>query len=94
MNQLLIDPGGSEPFQEVFIWIGHYADGTEGMLSADFVMPVATGERVTRHMPLMSSQRVPAAEMAPIARNIQSASQHAPRRIVRVELRRFVAETN
>lgn len=85
---VLIAPPSSPPFTELFVWIGHHSDGSEGILSCD-LEPV---RGVKRHMPLMNGHRDVAERFTTRAKAIQSASQHAPLRIVRVELRRFVAD--
>lgn len=86
MVNILNDTPGSPPIREVHIWIGHYADGTEGILAADF--PVMDGATI-RHMPLMNSRRDAALTFEQIAKNIKSASQHARARIMAIELRTF-----
>jgi hypothetical protein len=83
------DTPGSPPMTEVHIWIGHYQDGTEGMLAAD--MEVMPG--ILRHMPLMHSRREIADAAGDLARRIQEASP-AGHRIVRIELRTFRAVTS
>jgi hypothetical protein len=90
MINVLNDTPGSPPMTEIHIWIGHYADGTEGMLAADF--PMLAG--AIRHMPLMNSRRHIAENFETLAKAIQSASQHAQGKIVRIELRTFRAVTN
>jgi hypothetical protein len=91
MVDVFIDEPTSQPFTEIHIWIGHYADGTEGILACDFPLPGGLG---TRFMPLMHSKHEVAESLAPTARRIQSASQHAANRVVRVELRTFRAVTS
>lgn len=87
-DHLLITPPASPPFTELFVWIAHHADGSEGILAAD-LEPV---RGVKRHMPLMNGHRDMAERMTNRAKAIQSSSQHTKHRIVRVELRRFVAD--
>jgi hypothetical protein len=91
MSEAFIDQVASPPVTELHVWIGHYAEGGEGILSGDFPMPYALG---LRHMPLMNSDRAVAETFAPMARRIQSSSQHAASRITRIELRTFRAVTS
>lgn len=91
MSDVFIDQPASPPVTELHVWIGHYAEGGEGMLSGDFPMPHDLG---MRHMPLMNSQLERAEAMAPWARRIQSSSQHMASRITRIELRTFRAVTS
>lgn len=88
MVDVLNDLPGSPPMREVHIWIGHYTDGSEGMLAADF--PMIDG-LTTRHMPLMSSQRNGAERLKPFAEKIQRLSQRGRSKITRLELRTFHA---
>jgi hypothetical protein len=88
MPDLLIESPAGAPFMEVHIWIAHYAAGGESMIAADIPLPGGLG---MRHMPLMNGRRHVAESLAPLARRIQSASQHASERIVRLELRTFRA---
>ena len=90
MNDVLIDEASSPPITELHIWIGHYADGTEGIIAGSLPLPNGLGRRF---MPLMSSRREVVEMLAPMARQIQSASQHATKRIVRLEIRTFRAVT-
>jgi hypothetical protein len=91
-DAILVDQPASPPIREIYTWIGHYADGGEGMLSADFPTPGGLGG--VRHMPLLNSRREVAETMAPLARRIQSASQHAVSRITKIELRTFKAASD
>lgn len=91
MVDIQLDFPGSPPMREVHIWIGHYADGTEGMLAADLPLP---GMDVTRHMPLMSSRRETAENMRSLAEHIRSLSKHGHAEMVRIELRTFQAITS
>jgi hypothetical protein len=86
---ILNDMPSSPPMTEIHVWIGHYADGTESMLSAGLLMPDGT----THHMPLLNSRREVAERAGDTARKVQSASQHSTvaRKIVRIELRTFRA---
>ncbi|MGD0109994.1 MAG: hypothetical protein ABSC06_39145 [Rhodopila sp.] len=79
-------PPEPKAIHEIFVWIGVHADGREAMLSAD--MPMAFG---TRHTPLMSSRRELAEEMQTLARRIQREAMHRSDRLIRIELRTFVA---
>jgi hypothetical protein len=91
MSEVFVDQPPSPPVTELHVWIGHYAEGGEGLLSGDFPMPHGLG---TRHMPLMNSDRAAAEAFAPAARRIQSSSQHMASRITRIELRTFRAVTS
>lgn len=84
----ILDVPSSPPFRELWLWIGHYADGSERLMSAD--LPLAG---CMRHMPLMNSRREIADQLGGIARRIQNASQHGDAPIVRIELRQFRAAT-
>lgn len=86
MSALFIPLPASPPITEIHLWIGHYAAGGEGLLSADFPLPGGVG---MRHMPLMNSIRANAEALAPMARRVQSNSQHTASCITRVELRTF-----
>lgn len=93
MSDVFIPLPASPPIVELHLWIGHYAGGGEGLLSADFPLPGADAIGL-RHMPLMSSDRAKTAAMKPIARRVQSNSQGTASRITRIELRTFRAEDN
>jgi hypothetical protein len=86
MDEVILDLPASPPITELHVWIGHYAQGGEGLISADLPMP---GDLGMRHMPLMNSSKRVAASLAPLARQAQSASQHVAARITRIELRTF-----
>lgn len=90
VDTVLFDEPPSPPMTEVHIWIGHYAGGGEGMLAASAPLP----DGKDRFMPLMNSRRAAAESFEPLAKQIQSASQHAEGRIVRIELRTFRAVTS
>ena len=90
MVEVLIDVPSSPPITELHMWISHYADGTEGIIAGNLPLPNGLGNRF---MPLMNSRRDVAEAFAPMARRIQSATQHAGNRIVRLELRTFRAVT-
>lgn len=76
----------SPPMAEVWIWIGHHADGSESMMATD--LPYL-GQ--VRHMPLMHSRRAIAEELQLFAERAQQLSRHTGCPIVRVELRCFRA---
>lgn len=88
MADVLLDEPASPPMTEVHIWIGHYANGGEGMIAAS--MPPIDGAP-PHFMPLMNSRRAVAEGFEPLARRIQSASQHSNGRITRIELHTFRA---
>lgn len=80
-------PPEPERLREVFVWVGIHADGREGMMSADLRTAIGI-----RHMPLMSSRRGLAEQFMPLAMKIRRKSLHGNNRIIRVEMRRFLAE--
>jgi hypothetical protein len=86
ISEVIRELPGSPPITELHVWIGHHASGREGIISADFLTPDGM-----RHMPLLNSKRVVSEACAPIARKVQSASQHHADRIVRIELRTYRA---
>jgi hypothetical protein len=88
-DSILIDMPPSEPMTELHAWIGHYADGREGLLASGLRYPDGS----THHMPLVSSRRRDVERAGKIARDIQSASQHSnvAGKIIRIELRTFRA---
>jgi hypothetical protein len=85
---LLVDPEPSPPISEVHIWIGVYADGSNGILSADLG---SFSDGVMRHGPLMHSCREVAVRAQPIVDHIRRATLSLPaaRHIVSVKLECF-----
>lgn len=74
---------------EVSIWIGVHADGSETILSADLPMRHSDGSPAMRHMPLMHSQREGAERHHDLARRIQREAMHRSDRLIKIELRTF-----
>lgn len=67
---------------EVYVWVAHYADGTEG---------IEFNDGLRSHPALVHDSPDGAKSfLGHAARSIKSSSQHAPNRIVRIELRKFV----
>jgi hypothetical protein len=68
----------------LYVWIAVYADGSEGIVSADVPF-----EATVRHMPLMSSQHATAAALRPVAERIRAEALRQAGRDMHVELRQF-----
>lgn len=83
---ILLDQPGSPPITSVSMWIGTYADGTEGVISVD--LPLLPG--VQRHMPLMHTRREVAERFRPVAE--KAWQMQLGRKFERIELRTFVRE--
>lgn len=90
MTDLYLDapPPGDQRIRQIHVWIATYANGSEGIISADLPMPVGLG---TRHMPLMNSKRDVAENLQPLARRAQRAAMHQADRIVSIRLVTFAA---
>lgn len=88
MSDILIDTGSVPPVRELWVWIGHYADGSEGILGVE--LPLVGN---LRHMPLMNTGRESAERLVTIAKRIQDESQDFGLPIMRIELRQFRAVT-
>ena len=76
-----------QPIDQIWIWIGVHADGSEAMISADLPMLLSTGVETMRHMPLLHSTRAGAEAMHGLARRIQREAMHRSDRLIRIELR-------
>lgn len=84
-SNLYIDnpPPSEQRIDALHVWIATYADGSEGIVSAD--LPLASGLGM-RHMPLMSSKRELVERMEPLARSVQKAAVRQAKRITKLDL--------
>lgn len=89
MTDLHLDmpPPPSQRIRELHCWIAVYADGSQGILSADMAMDFGT-----RHTPLISSKREVAESLEPMARRAQRAAMHQSNRITHLRLLTYVLQ--
>lgn len=89
MSDVRMDRPGNPPIRELHVWIGHYSDGSEGMLSAQVAGLVSgMGTRTTL---LVLTDRQSGERLRRVAEMVRTTSLDTLNPIITLELRSFRA---
>lgn len=80
-------PPAAQRVSRLWAWIATHDDGSEGIISADLPF-----EGVSRHIPLLSSQRATALALRPVAERVRDEAMRQSNRRVTIALRAFSAD--